>query len=213
MNARHLTAYGLSAVLLLGRADAFAQAASVSGSGTEEDSAAPNTFWGADTNGLKFGLHIETARNTSNAVAWIKCTPILRYSGTNTLWIYLPPVLSRFQMALTDEKDRLVAPTTKGRRLGEPLPAPFGVTTGINYRAGYSGCPPLHPGHCEVLGESEFILQDYFSITNAAKYRLSLQMKVIWFPPGWKGTRKTTDVPVVTLPPVDARIGLGDLFH
>jgi hypothetical protein len=113
---------------------------------------------------------------------------------------------NRFQMELRDGRGALVVKTAKGRELAEPLDKPFGLTTGINVAAGYSGVPPLHHGHSEMLGGSQFALQDYFTITNAGIYKLRFQLKVIWFPMDWKGSRKTTNVPVVTLPPVESQI-------
>jgi hypothetical protein len=64
----------------------------------------------------------------------------------------------------------------------------------------------MDPNHSELLGGYEFNLQDYFQITNSGKYNLTFQMRVIYFPPDWKGSikPKSTNVPIVSLSPVEA---------
>ena len=62
------------------------------------------------------------------------------------------------------------------------------------------------PAYARKSGLCAFNLGDYFALTNTGKYNLSFKMNVIWFPPKWKGNPKTTNVPIVTLPPVSAPI-------
>lgn len=177
----------------------------VGGNGSEWESSLlrSNTFWGGETNGVKSALHIELIPGTNML---IRCTPILKSSHTNMLWLYFPPLNNRFIMELQDCDGRSVEKTQKGKALNESLKEPFGLTTGINKRAGYGGIPPLYPNYSEMLDGSNFTLQDYFCITNSGKYNLIFQMKVVWFPPDWKGSRKTTNVPVINLPAVNAKI-------
>jgi len=163
----------------------------------------PDTFWGAATNGVKPALHIESLPGTNMLV---RCTPILKSSNTNIVLLYFPPLKNRFNMELRDSNGRLIEKTQKGKALNEALTEPFGLTTGINRLAGYGGIPPLDPNHSEMLGGSDFILQDYFVITISGKYNLTFQMRVIRFPPNWKGSRKSTNVPAINLPAVNAQI-------
>ena len=113
-------------------------------------------------------------------------------------------------MELQDNNGQSVAKTQKGQALNEVLTEPFGLTSGINKLAGYGGIPPLHPNYSEMLDGSEFTLQDYFVITNSGKYFLKFQMNVIWFPPNWKGSRKTTNVPMASLPPVEVTFEISE---
>lgn len=164
-----------------------------------------DTFWGAATNGVRSALHIEPLSGTN---ALIRCTPILKSSHTNILLMYFPPLNNRFIMELQDSNGRVIAKSPKGKALNETLTEPFGLTTGINRLAGYGGIPPLYPNHSEMLGGAEFVLQDYFQITNSGKYNLTFQMRVICFPPDWKGSikPKSTNVPVINIPAVNAQI-------
>ena len=163
----------------------------------------PETFWGGETNGVKSALHIETLPSTNTL---IKCTPILKNSRTNSLLLYFPPLKNRYIMELKDSNGRPVEKTGMGKALNEALTEPFGLTTGINQSAGYRRLPPMDPNYSSRLDGYEFNLQDYFVITNSGKYSLTFQMRVIWFPPNWKGSRKSINVPIVNLPPVNTQI-------
>jgi len=134
------------------------------------------------------------------------CIPILKSSRTNHLWLYLPPMKSRFQLTLLDENKNTVTKTEKAEQSGAPLTQPFRLTTDINIRAGYSGLPPLYSNEPESLDLYRVNLRDYFVLTNTGKYNLKFIMTVIWFPPKWKGDYKSPNVPMVALPPVKAQI-------
>ena len=162
-----------------------------------------DTFWGASTNGVKSALNIE-ALSVANPL--IRCTPILKNTNNGYLLMYLPPLKSRFIMELKDSNGTAVEKTQMGKALNEALAEPFGLTTGINTRAGYGRLPSLRPNYSEKLDGYAFNLQDYFVITNSGTYNLAIQLRVIWFLTPWKGSLKTTHVPVVNLPAVNARI-------
>lgn len=170
-------------------------------------SKAPIHFGEITPNGLQTALYIDQV-STTNDLAF-GCTPILRNTATNVLWIYLPPVNNRFRLMLLDDHGNVVPMTDKGKQLGGTITEPFRVVTGINTRAGYTGCPPLQENHAEMLAGSKFSLHDYFYIKKPGNYLLRFQMLVIWFPPTWKGAiPQGTNVPVVALPPVQAQIKL-----
>jgi hypothetical protein len=82
------------------------------------------------------------------------------------------------------------------------------VTTGVNFPAGYRAVV-LYPGSSEQTTYA-FILQDYFDVRTPGKYRLQLDSRVIWIPPGRPpGSLMTTNLPVVQLPPIVAQIEIG----
>ena len=168
----------------------------------------PNTFWGAETNGFKAGLNVEVSSGTN---ALMMCTPILNSSHTNTVRLYFPPLKNRYIMELTDSSGRSVKKTKAGEALCDGLTEPFGAIVGINRSAGYRALPPLDPNDAARLDGYKFSLKDFFNITNVGKYTLTLQMKVIYFPADWKGPirPKSTNVPVLKLPPISAQIELG----
>lgn len=163
----------------------------------------PDTFWGEATNGVKSALHVEQLSGTNML---IRCTPILKNTNTNILSLNLPPLKSRFIMEFRDNNGKAVTKTQKGKDFKKALTDPLYLTTGINTPAGYGRLPPLHPNYSEMLDGYDFVLQDYFLITNSGKYNLTFQMKVVWFPSDWKGSLKTTNVPVINLPAVNAQI-------
>gem|GEM_PF-1326904 len=164
----------------------------------------PNTFWGAETNGLIVGLYVEPLVSSNNMS--ISCTPLFKSNVTNTPWIYIAPIESRFQMFLFNDKGNPVAKTTKGIKLGSPLTKPVKLKNGINFKAGFVGIPPIRKDHTEKLDFAQFQLQDFFIITNSGKYRLEFQMKAICFPSGWRGNHISTNVPILNFPSIEAQI-------
>lgn len=158
--------------------------------------------WGLETNGLSAGLLIYTNQTTSRFI------PVLRRQVVATNWLYLslPPKENLLQMDLWDAGNRAVAKTDRGRALGRPLREPLRVVSGINYHAGYSKCAMPPPEFAQLLTNLAFTLDDYFNITNAGNYHLKFLMRVVWFPPGWKGDTTKGPPPTILLPPVEAVI-------
>jgi hypothetical protein len=222
MNAKHFVACVVAWPISLGWGDVLAQGSQGVTIAEWEATVLTNAFWGAKTNDIALGLEIQSRSNglhpglaigTSNGLETV-CTPLIRNSGTNWITFYMPPPSSRFQMTLTDENGHPVGPTAKGRSLGRPLSQPAFRSKGINYRAGFSPCPPFIPHHSQELDAFAFSLQDYFQLTGPGTYHLKFQMNVIWLVPGSPlGTiipRNTTNVPLIALPPVDAEFQIKD---
>jgi hypothetical protein len=160
-----------------------------------------NTFFAEETNGIQPALYIEPAIITNGTP--IKCYFVLK-SSTNFLNLYLPPKENRFQLKLYDEKGSPVSNTLKGKELGSPLTKPFKVRNGLNLQDGYAGFS-LIQNQTGLLGGFDFCLQDYFNIVKPGQYRLEAQLNIIWFPPGWKGSSRGTNVPIMSFPPINAQ--------
>jgi hypothetical protein len=172
-----------------------------------------NPLWGSETNHLKVGLLLQYAPGTNRT--FVGFYRVLNNSSTTNgnsrpdlLQLWLPPFDSRYRMELTDTNGNPVPKTDKGKVLGKPIDQPFkryrgGISEGVNFAGGYLG-RPLLPNVPEPA--DSFILEDYFSITNAGKYHLKFEMQVIWITNGWKGSLLKSNPPAIWLPPVDAEI-------
>jgi hypothetical protein len=166
-------------------------------------------YWGAETNGVKAGLYIEILHGLpglTNHVP-IQCHPLLYNNSTNNgnlapdmLLLYLPAIESRYRLELADENGNAVKKTTKGKALGKPVTQSSSPATGVRINTGW------HPGTCilaakEVRGLPEFMLQDYFKISDSGKYRLHFEMSALKPIPN-----ETEKVDLVHFPPVDVEI-------
>jgi hypothetical protein len=165
------------------------------------------TFWGAETNGIKVALFIEPIVSSNNVP--IHCTPVIKSSikgsnNLNTVRVYFPPLESCYQMTLRDEKGSLIPKTAKGKSLGKTITEPLMVKIGgLNMRAGYR-MRPLIQNHSEVLSDFSFNLQDYFEVTNSGKYQLTYEMRIILPQSGKENFMAfyTTNLPTTILPSV-----------
>ena len=177
--------------------------------GWETNFTGPETFWGAETNGIKVAMLVDPLVSSNNVP--ILCTPVIKsvIKGSNirTNVYFLPPE-SGYQMTLKDDKGNLVSKTAKGKSLGQPITQPLMVKIGgLNMRAGFK-MRPLIQNHSEVLSDFSFNLQDYFVVTNSGKYQLTYEMRVV-LPHKVGGTYMelyTTNFTILTLPPVVAAI-------
>ena len=179
------------------------------GEGT--DFSGSNVFWGDETNGVRIALVIAPLSSSNNVP--IHCIPVIKSSITrtnrlHTMNLYFPPPESCYQMTLRDESGNLVAKTAKGKSLGKPITEPLMVKIGgLNSQAGFS-MRPIIPNQSEMLTGFSFHVQDYFETTNAGKYRLTYEMRVI-LPQNAKGnymTLHTTNLPTTILPAVVADV-------
>jgi hypothetical protein len=170
-----------------------------------------NTHWGLETNHVKVGLLIQNSSAASNHTL-VGFYPVLNNnSATNgnarpdVLQLWLPPFDSRYRMELTDTNGNAVPKTAKGKALGKPIDQPFerrGTGIRVNFEAGYLG-RTLLPNVPEPT--DPFVLKDYFNITNAGKYHLKFEMRVIWITEGREHSTKSNP-PAMWLPPVNAEI-------
>jgi hypothetical protein len=146
-----------------------------------------DTVWGTETNYLNAGLLLQCAPETNHTT--VGFFPML-YNDCATngnispdmLQLWLPPFESCYQMTLVDDKGNSVPKTAKGKALGKPISQPLKIRGGINYAAGYRG-RILGPKTPDAIPQP-FVLEDYFSITNAGKYHLEFEMQVL------KGTKQ-----------------------
>ena len=170
-----------------------------------------NTFWGAETNGIKAALLIEPIISSNNIP--ICCTPILKFSiqssnSLHTVNVYFPPFESCFGVTLRDDNGNDIPKTDKGKSLGKAISGPLMVKIGgLNSHAGFRMVPIIQ-NHSEVLSEFAFNLQDYFFVTNSGKYHLIYEMHVV-LPQFDKGSRAwlyTEPPQTIVLPPVAADI-------
>ena len=195
---------GLFAILLLIVAEpVFAE----SGSGLDSEFNGPDTFWGGETNGIKVALLIQPFVSSNNLP--IHCSPVIKSSikGSNNLnevWVYFPPLEYCCQLSLRDGNGNAVAKTSIGKTLGQAITKPLFLKGGRNVEAGYR-MRPLMQNHSEVLSDYSFNLRDYFAMTNAGKYQLTFEMKII--PTPLKRQKLFSDPPpTITLPPVIAEV-------
>jgi hypothetical protein len=107
-------------------------------------------------------------------------------------------------LELLDQAGHTVPTTAKGRALGQPISQPLRVTTGINYPAGYAG-RTLVP-HIAEQTPFRFVLQDFFEARKPGRYQLIVRPRVVWITPAWKGSLKTTRLPLVEFPEVKAEV-------
>lgn len=169
-----------------------------------------NTHWGLETNHVKVGLLIQDSSDASNHTL-VGFFAVLNNSSTTNgnsspgvLQLWLPPFDSRYRMELTDANGNSIPKTAKGKVLGKPIDQPFEHNRGgVNYEAGYLG-RTLLPNVPEPI--NPFVLEDYFTITNAGEYHLKFEMQVLWVTNERKGSATTANLPTVWLPLVDANI-------
>jgi len=159
----------------------------------------PN-IWGTETNGVRAGCWFPTGTNASS----IGIIPELEYGITTNgpadkILVFLPPESSRYKMALFDEHGKPVSKTKVGESIGKTIQAQPHT---INWQHGYVSFG-LTRGHLEPTGDGPLLLSNYFQITNSGRYRLELQIGIVWFIP----LMKRDAVPqFLFLPPVDAEI-------
>ena len=170
-------------------------------------------YWGLQTNGVRAGLYLLES-NTETNRSLTKYMPMLENSLTNNgnrrpdrLDLWLPPLESCLQVSLRDQNGKPVPMTAMGKRLGAPITQPMRVMTGMNFPAGYRAIY-LRPNEPSQVLAYIFSPEDYFIIPAPGKYRLSLRVRVIWLHEGWKGSLKSTNLPTVDLPPVEAELDL-----
>lgn len=110
-------------------------------------------------------------------------------------------------MNLKDAKGNMVSKTDKGKSLWKPITEPLMLKHGMNMQAGY-GMRPMQQNRSELFCGLSFNLQDYFVITNAGKYQLTYQMRVILPQTNkeYASAIYTKNFPVLTLPSVVAEI-------
>jgi hypothetical protein len=169
-----------------------------------------DTIWGVETNCLKAGLLLQYAPDTNHTL--VGFYPVLNNSSTTNgnadpdhLWLWLPPFDSRYQMQLTDINGNSVPKTAKGKALGKLIDQPLELRMGVNFAAGYRG-QIIRPNSPDVIPTDPFVLEDYFTITNAGNYHLKFEMHVIWMTNGWKGSLMKSNPPAMWLLPVNAEI-------
>ncbi len=167
-------------------------------------------YWGAETNGVKAGLYIETLHGLpglTNRVP-IQCHPLLYNSSTNNgnlgpgmLMFYLPAIENRYRLEFTDEKGKAVEKTAKGKALGKPFTQSSNPTTGVRINTGWRRKEQFILLAKEERGLPEFLLQDYFKINDSGRYHLHFEMSAL------KPSPNDADkVELVHFPPVDVEI-------
>lgn len=173
-----------------------------------------NEFWGGETNGLKAGLFVQHLAGATNLVR-VFCSPILMNSYTNNgnispdhLRIWLPPFESCFQMTLWNDKGIEVVKTLRGKHLGSPIKEPLYIKDGVNFRGGYKGVILLPNEPAQTM--DDFKLGDFFEIKTPGKYRLKLEMRVIWITKPWNPDLRKAPPEAVIILPVEADIELGN---
>ena len=174
----------------------------------ESEFSGPETFWGAETNGVKVALVIKPLASFNNIP--IHCTPVIKSSikgsnNLNTVNLYFLPFEHCFQMTLKDENGNLVPKTARGKMLGKPVTEPLRIKGGLNFQAGYK-MRPIIQNHSEVLSDFSFNIQDYFEATNSGKYRLQYEMQVVRPQNRHASNLYTTNLPILYLPAVEAEI-------
>jgi len=158
--------------------------------------------WGAATNGVRAGLWYRTVTNGAS----IGIIPELKYGDTTnkpskSVVLFLPPERSRYKMTLFDEHGMPVLKTKAGKALGVPIEAKLHT---INWEHGYVDFD-LKRGYAEPTGDGPLLLSNYFQITNSGRYRLELQIGIVWYVP----LMQRDAVPqFLFLPPVDAEINI-----
>lgn len=166
-------------------------------------------YWGDETNHIKAGLLLKYSLNTTNQTL-VQITPLI-FNGSisnmtpvcfgDKMFLWLPPLASRYQLTLLDGNGMPVTKSSKGRSLGEPLdvnpkpprPAnPFGPIMGSlqnpfrdpGYRVCYVKLNATNQityydrPTAEEFPET-FVLQDLFKITAAGKYRLKFELRAL----------------------------------
>jgi len=169
-----------------------------------------NAFWGSETNCLKAGLSMQSTHDKGHTLVGFfillnnncKTNIDLR---SDMLWLWLPPFDRMFQMELIDANGQPVIKTTRGKALGKQLDRPLVLPAGFNSEAGYT--KELLLPHNPSIILPPFILEDYFSITNAGTYKLKFVMKVIKISETLSITSlKKYPPPTIELPPVYADV-------
>ena len=172
-------------------------------------------FWGSDTNGLKAGLSMgyysgqsfQYFTRRSDAIP-IRCFLVMDYNGTNfghgfkDVLILDLPQKPCYQLDLQDAQGRAVQKTAKGKELSNIVPEYYklspnpstGSIVDMGHRPHRQHVP--NDGFSSPLTEP-FILQDYFAITNAGKYKLNFRL-CVFVPRGdSSGTEDLFWLPVV----------------
>lgn len=174
-------------------------------------------FWGAETNGVQSGLDVQHSFGSKNTIL-TRCTPVFRNNRTNNgnrgparLLLYLPPMESFYQLSLLDEKGNRIVRTKKGESFGKQISKPLFRSTGINYNAGYRAYF-VDRDQPQGIADCSFILQDYFDVTNTGRFHLKVEMQAAWITPNWTASAslRTTNLPMVHFPPIDAFITIED---
>jgi hypothetical protein len=102
-------------------------------------------------------------------------------------------------MALFDEHGTPVARTTAGKRIGQQLQP---QRHQVNYQHGYQRYG-FAPGDLQSIDGPPLFLTNYFEVTNSGRYRLELQIGIVWYVPF---TNPSTTPQFLFLPPVNAEV-------
>jgi hypothetical protein len=136
------------------------------------------TVWGAATYDVRCGFWW---RSTSDGKS-VEIIPEIRYGDAynarrDRILVFLAPDGSRYKMALFDQDGRPVQKTEAGQALGVPtVPHKYEV----NMEHGYNDYGLVRGIRRVTVNQDKMLLQDYFRITNSGKYRLELQVGLVW---------------------------------
>ena len=151
-----------------------------------------NTSWGKETNHVKAGLNIQYASDSTGHTL-VGFVVVLYYNGNTNgnvtlvlgvtnrsvmadcFSLMLPPLSSRYQMTLFDEKGNIVAKTKTGESLSQRLDT---KPSKVDMYHGYVNVCPF-PSKLDVLPSDKVVLEDCFDITNAGIYHLKFVLNTL----------------------------------
>jgi hypothetical protein len=135
-----------------------------------------NVIWGVETNHVKAGLSIQYSSDLTNRTLVGFVVVLYWDSSTNGnskgdfLSLLLPPINTRYNLSLLDDKGMAVAKTEIGKTFAQVFdanPKTFDVDNG--YVA-----VGMFPSRIDVLPSDRVVLENMFAITNAGQYHLNL---------------------------------------
>lgn len=140
-----------------------------------------NIVWGLETNHIKAGLNIQSASDSTGRTLIGFFVVLYNNSDTNgnyepdLLSLILPPINSRYKMALFDEKGNAVLKT----KIGKANDQPFDINPKRLDRDHGYGLRDISPFVVDIMPFDPVVLEDYFAITNAGKYHLKFVLNVL----------------------------------
>jgi len=150
-----------------------------------EDQARLDTIvWGRETNGVRVGLVGGNPRFSSLDAGQEFIGVVLKNNTTNELRFVVPKIPRQFDLAVFDDQGNPVDRTSKGRSIGEAIPAVRTFTRGELIHNEYDNqtrkrafLPPAWPELFTCVN-----LLDYFKITKPGKYRVEYEQRFQSFP-------------------------------